>query len=142
MISIFIVSFDLYENVLATLLEKRKTKFPRLFSWSSLFCHYGISNVMLHHQNFLPRGPEIFVRRFLFKSLLKEMWAQQWQGKQKQMGTILLRYQPSITYNRRTALNGSGSEEQCVIISYFFPNCYKSNTYKVLKFFTVNSYAV
>ena len=31
LISIFIVSFDLYEHVLATSLEKRKTNFPRLY---------------------------------------------------------------------------------------------------------------
>ena len=42
LISIFIVSFNLYEHILVTL-EKRKTNFPQLYSWSSLFCHYGIS---------------------------------------------------------------------------------------------------
>ena len=39
LISIFIVSFNLYEHVLLTSLEKRKTNFPRLYSWSSLCCH-------------------------------------------------------------------------------------------------------
>ena len=122
LISIFIVSFDLYEHVLLTSLEKRKTNFPRLYSWSSLCCHYGSSNILLHHQTFLPRNPEISVRWFLLKSLLKQMWAQGWQGKWKQMRSILLRYQPSVTFNFRTALkstsillklsmNGSGSEE-------------------------------
>ena len=31
-----------------------------------------------------------------------EIWTQQWQGKGKQMETILLRYQPLVTYNSRT----------------------------------------
>ena len=107
MISIFIVCFDLYGHVLATSLEKRKTNFPRLYSWSSLCCHYGISNIFLHHENVLPRNPEISVRWFLLKSVLKQMWAQGWQGKRKQMGSILLRYQPSVTCNFRTALKTS-----------------------------------
>ena len=107
MISIFIVSFNLCEHVLSTSLEKRKTNFPRLYSWLSLCCHHGISNVLLHHQNFLPRNPEISVRWFLLKSVLKQMWAQGWQGKRKQMGSILLRYQPSVTCNSRTALKST-----------------------------------
>ena len=119
LISIFIVSFDLYEHVSPTSLEKRKTNFPRLYSWSSICCHYGISNILLRYQNFLPRNFEISVRWFLLKSPLKQMWAQGCQGKRKQMETILLRYQPSDTCNSRTALqstslklwmNGSGSE--------------------------------
>ena len=72
------LSFDLYEHVLATSLEKRKTNFPRLHSWSSLRCRYRFSNILLHHQNVLPRIPEISVRWFLLKSVLKEMWAQGW----------------------------------------------------------------
>ena len=107
LISIFILNFNLYEHVLATSLEKRKTNFPRLYSWSSLCCHYGISNILLHHQTFLPRNPEISVRWFLLKSVLKQMWAQGWQGKRKQMGSILLRYQPSVTCNSRTALKST-----------------------------------
>ena len=142
LIPIFIVSFDLYEHVLATSLEKWKTNFPRLFSWSSLCCHYGISNILLHHQNLLPRNPEISVRWFLLKPVLKQMRAQGWQGKRRQMGTILLRYQPSVTCKPRTVLNGSGNDEQCVIMSYIFPNCYRNDTYKFWNVFTVNSYAV
>ena len=92
LISILIESFDLYEHVLATSLEKWKTNFPRLYSWSCLWCHYGISNILLHHQNVLPRNPEISVRWFLLKSVLKQTWEQGLQGKQNQMGTILLRY--------------------------------------------------
>ena len=34
LISIFIVNVDLYEHVLTTSLEKWKTYFPRLYSWS------------------------------------------------------------------------------------------------------------
>ena len=98
MISIFFVSFDLYEHVLATSLEKRKTNFPCLYSWSRLCYHYGISSILLHHQNVLPRNPEISVRW-----LLKQIWSQWWRGKWKQMGTILLRYQPSVKCNPRTA---------------------------------------
>ena len=64
LISIFIVSFDLYEYVLATSLEKRKTNFPRLYSRSSLCLHYRISNILLHHQNFLPRNPDISMKWF------------------------------------------------------------------------------
>ena len=137
LISIFIVSFDLYEHVLATSLEKWKTNFPRLYSWSSLCCHYGISNILLHHQTFLPRNPEISVGWFLLKSVLKQMWGQGWQGKRKQMGTILLRYRPSDTCNSTTTLkstfdfteivNGSGSEKQCVIMSDSYPNYRRSN---------------
>ena len=92
LISIFIVSFNLYKHVLATSLEKRKTNFHRMHSWSSLCCHYGISSILLHHQNFLSRNSEISVRWFLLKSVLKQMWAQEWQGKRNQMGPILLRY--------------------------------------------------
>ena len=88
---------------------------------------------LLHHQTFLPRNPEISVRWFL----LKPVWAQGWQGKRKQIGSILLRYQPSVTCNFRTALkstfdftemwtNGSGSEEQCVFMPDLFPNCHRS----------------
>ena len=91
----------------ATSLEKRKTNFPRLYSWSSVSCHYGISNILLHHQTFLPRNSEISVRWFLLKAVLKQMWAQGWQGKRKQMGTILLRYHSSVTCNPRTALKST-----------------------------------
>ena len=31
-----------------------------------------------------------------------DIWTQRWQGKQKQMETMLLRYQPSVTCNSRT----------------------------------------
>ena len=137
LILIFIVSFDLYEHVLATPLEKRKTNFPPLYS-----CHYGISTILLHHQNFLPRNPEMSVRWFLLKSLLQQIWAQEWQDKRKQMETILLRYQPSVTCNPRKVLsislklwtNGSGSDEQCVIMSDLFPNCHRSDRYKFKMF--------
>ena len=90
-----IVSFDLYEHVLATSLEKQKTDFPGLYSWSRLYFYFRIVNILLHHRNFFPRNPEISVRWFLLKSGLKQRWAQRWQGKRKQMGIILLRYQPS-----------------------------------------------
>ena len=39
LISIFIASFDLQDLVLAISLEKRKTKFPRLYSWPCLYCN-------------------------------------------------------------------------------------------------------
>ena len=107
LISIFIVSFDLYEHILATSLEKWKINFPRLYSWSNLYCHYGISNVLPHHQNSLPRKPKVTVRWFSLKSVLKQMWAQGWQGKRKQIGTILLRYQPSVMSNPRAALKST-----------------------------------
>ena len=107
LISIFIVSFDLYEHILATSLGKWKTNFLRVYSWSSLCLHYGISNILLHHQKFLPRNHEIFARWFLSKSVLKQMWARGWQGKWNQMRSILLRYQPSITCNSRTALKST-----------------------------------
>ena len=107
LISISIVSFNLYEHVLTASLEKRKTNFPRLYSWSSLSCHYGIRNILLLHQNVLPRNPEIFVRWILLKSVPKQIWAQGWQGMRKQMGTILLRYQPSVTCNSITALKST-----------------------------------
>ena len=98
------LSFDLYERVLATSLKQ--TNFRRLYSWSSLCCHYGISNIFLHHQT-LPRNPEISVRWLSLKSLLKQMSAQGWQGKRKQMGSILVRYQPSVTCNSRKALKST-----------------------------------
>ena len=104
------------------IVRKTKNNFPRLYSWSSLCCHYGtsnISNILLHHQTFFPRKPEISVRWFLLKSVLKRVWAQGWQGKRKQRGTILLRYQPSNLLKSWT--NGSGSEEQCVIYQIYFP---------------------
>ena len=71
LISIFAESFDSYEHVLATSLEKRKTNFPRLYSSSNLYSHYGISNILLHDQNASPRNSEIFVRWFLLKSVLE-----------------------------------------------------------------------
>ena len=107
LISIFIVSFDLHEHLLAIWLEKRKNNFRRLYSWSSSCCHYGISNILLHHQNLLPRIPKISVRWFLLKSVVKQIWAQGWRGKRKQMETILLRYKPSVTCNSRTALKST-----------------------------------
>ena len=55
----------------------------------------------------MPRNPEISLRWFLLKSVLKQMWAQGWQGKRKQMGTILLRYQPPVTCYSRTALKSN-----------------------------------
>ena len=96
--------FNLYEHVLATSLEKRKTNFPHLYSWSSLCFHYAMNNILLHHQNFLSRNPEISVRWFLLESVLKQMWVQGWQGKRKEVGTMLLRYQLSVTSYPRTAL--------------------------------------
>ena len=107
LIAIFIVSFDLYQYILATSLEKWKTNFPRMYFWSTLCCHYKISNILLNHQTFLTRNSEISVRWFLLKSMLKQKWAQGWQGKRKQMGSILLRYQPSVTCNSRTALKST-----------------------------------
>ena len=93
--------------ILATSLEKQKTNFPRLYSWSSTCCRYGISNILLHHQTILPKNPEIYVRWFLLQSVLKEMWAEGWQGKREQMGSILLKYQRSVTCNSRTALKST-----------------------------------
>ena len=84
LISIFIASFNLYVHALATSLEKRKTNFPRLYSWSCLCCHYGICSIFLHHRTFLSRNTEISVRWFLLTSLLKQKWAQVCQGKRKQ----------------------------------------------------------
>ena len=138
---------------MATSLEKRETNFPQLYSWSSLCCHYGIINILLHHQNFLPRNPEIFVRWFLLKSVLKQMWAQGWQGKQKQMGTILLRYQPSVTCNPRTALKSTFDFIEIVnewkwkrvkVCRYvrFISQLSSERHMQILNVFTVNSYAL
>ena len=111
-----IVSFDLYEHVLATSLEKQKTNFPHLYSWSSLHCHYGISNILLHHQNVLPRNPEISVKWFLLKSVLKQMWAQGWQGKQKERRIISAQRWKVLSISLKLWTNGSGNEEQCLIM--------------------------
>ena len=71
------------------------------------------------------------------------MWAHGWQGNRKQMGTILLRYQPSVTKEKSWKVlsillklwaNGSGSEEQCVVMSDLFPNCHRNYTYKFKMF--------
>ena len=156
MISIFIVSFDLYEHVLATF-EKRKINFPRLHSWSILCCHYEISNILQHHQTFLPIKPWNF-----YETVLKHMWAQGWQGKRKQLGSILLRYQPSITCNSKW--NTSDCNSKAVLKSTFdFTEIVKEWKWKrgivchyvrfitqlsyephipILKCFTVNSYKV
>ena len=142
MISIFIVSFDLYKHVLATPLEKQKINFPWLYSWSSLCCYYGISNILLHHQNFLSRNSEIFVSWFLLKSVLKQMWAQGLQGKRKQMGSILLRHHSSVTCNSRTALKSTFDFTEIVNkwkwnrgivchLSDLFPSCLRSDTYQL-----------
>ena len=50
---------------------------------------------------------EISMRWFLLKSMLKQMWAQGWQSKRKQMGSILSRYQPSVMCNVRKALKST-----------------------------------
>ena len=92
LISVFTVSFNLYKHILTTLLQKWSTKFPCLYSWSSLCCRYGINSILLHCQNIFPRNPEISLRRFLLKFVVKQIPAQGWQAKQKQIGTILLRY--------------------------------------------------
>ena len=133
-----ILEFNLYCKFRSiwTSLEKRKTNFPRLYSWSSFCCHYGISNILLHHQNVLTGNPEISVKWFLLKSMLKQMWEQGRQGKRKQMGTILLRYQPSITCNPSTfdlteivnewrSKRGTG----CPCVRLFL-NAYRSDTYR------------
>ena len=142
LISIFIVSFDLYEHVLTTSLEKRKFNFPRLYSWSSLYCHYGISNILLHHPNFLPKNPDISVRWFLLKSVLKQMWAQRdgrvskskWEPFywhiNHQSRVIPEQRWKVLSISLKLWTNGSGSEEQCVIMSDLFPNCHRSDTYK------------
>ena len=147
LIAIFIVSFDLYQYVLATSLEKWKTNFPRMYFWSTLCCHYKISNILLNHQTFLTRNSEISVRWFLLKSMLKQKWAQGWQGKRKQMGSILLRYQPSVTCNFRTTLKSIFDFTEIVNAwkwkaSDLFLNCHRSDTYKLENVFTVSSYAV
>ena len=111
LISIFAESFDSYEHILATSLEKRKANFPRLYSWSSLYCHYGISNLSLHHQNVSPRNSEIYVRCFYWYRAETEIWTQQWQGQGKLMETMLLRYQPLVTSNSRTALKSTLREK-------------------------------
>ena len=147
------LSFDRYEQFLATSLEKWKTNFPRLYRWSSLYCHDGISNILLHHQTFLPRNPEISVRWFLLKSVLKQMWAQWCRGKRKQMGNFYWdidhqsRVIPEHCWKVLSILpklwtNRSGSEEQCVIMPDLFPYCHRSDAYKFYNVFTVNSYAV
>ena len=141
LISIFVASFDLYEHVLATSSEKRKTNFPRLYSWSSLCCHYGISNILLHQQNFSPRNHEIPVAWLLLKSVLKQMWTKGWQDKRKQMKIMLLRYQPSVTCNPRTPLKSTFDFTEIVNewkwkrgtvchIVRLFPSCHRNYTYK------------
>ena len=57
-----------------TQLQKRKTNFPDLYSWSSLCYHYGIRNLSLHHQNFLRRNTEIFAGWFLLISEQKQRY--------------------------------------------------------------------
>ena len=132
---------------LGNIIRKTENKFPSpLFLILCLSSHYGISNILLHHKNFSPRNHEISVTWFLLKSLLKtEMQTQGCQDKRKQMETMLLRYQPSVTCNPRTALKSTLDFTEIVKewkskrgtvchISDLFPNCHKD--------YTLNSYAV
>ena len=48
-------------------------------------------------KTFCPETLKFLWDGFFWNPVLKQMWAEGWQGKQKQMGAILLRYQPSIS---------------------------------------------
>ena len=142
LISILVACFDLYEHVLGTSLEKRKTNFPRLYYWSSLCCHYGISNILLHHQNFSSRNHEISVTWFLLKSVLKQRcehrdariskckWKACYWDINHQSRVIQERRWKILSISLKLFTNGSGSEEQWVILSDLFPNCHRNYTYK------------
>ena len=112
LISRFAESFDPYEHILATSLEKRRTNFPRLYSWSSLYCHYGISNFRCITRTFHLETLKFMWDDFYWYRAETEIWTQQWQGKGKLMETMLLRYQPLVTTNSRTALK-STLREKC-----------------------------
>ena len=70
LIFIIIVSFDLYEHILATPLEKRTTNFPHLCSWSRLCCHYIISKFCCITKTFCPE-----IMKFLWRGFY---WNQCW----------------------------------------------------------------
>ena len=69
----------------------------------------------LWNQQYFSASPKLFAQKqwnfcemvFIEIYMLKQMWAQRWQGKQKQIGIILLRHHPSVTYNPRTALKST-----------------------------------
>ena len=122
-------------------LENWKTDFPRLYSWSSLCCYYGIRNILLYHQNILPRNSDISVIFFY--------WNPCWNRCEHSDGRVNeskwepfywnIKYQSHVIPEQRWKVlsislklwtNGSGSEEQCVIMSDLFPNCHRSDTYK------------
>ena len=129
LMSIFIISFDLREHVLATSLEKRKTNFPRLYSWSSLCCHYGISNILLHHQTFLPRNPEISVRWFYWNPcwnrckhrdgrVSESKWEPFYWDINHQPRVILEQCWKILSISLKLWTIGSGSEELCHYVRF------------------------
>ena len=140
-ISVFIAIFDLYEHVLATSLEKRKTNFLRLYSWSSLCCHYGISNILLHHQTFCRETLKFQWNGFSWNSCWNR--CEHRDGRVSEVNgnhfTEILNISHGVIPEQRWQVlsillklwtNGSGSEEQCVIRSDLFPICHRSDTCK------------
>ena len=129
-ILIFIVSFNLYEHSLAKSLEKRETNFSR----SILDQVYAVK----------PFCPETM--KFLWDGFY---WNPCWNRCEHKDGSVSeskwepfygdINHQSCVIPEQRwkvlsillkLQVNGSGSEEQCVIVSDLFRNCHRSNTYK------------
>ena len=116
----FFKSFGPY----STSVQKRKTNFHCLYSWSSLCCYYGMSSISLYHLNFPRRISDISVRWFLLIPVPKQIYEDSADSASKSKWK--LRYKPSVMRSLETVLkkyfriywnckkNGREREEQRV----------------------------
>ena len=94
------------------------------------------------YQNFSSRNHEISVTWFLLKSVLKQRcehrdariskckWKACYWDINHQSRVIQERRWKILSISLKLFTNGSGSEEQWVILSDLFPNCHRNYTYK------------
>ena len=141
LISIFIVSFNLYEHVLATSFEKRKT--------ISLACILDQAYVAIMESAIFCCITKIFcpeTLKFLWDGsywnlrwnrcehrdsrLSESKWEAFYWDINHQSRVIPEQRWKVLSISLKLWTNGSGSEEQCVIMSDLFPNCHRSDTYK------------
>lgn len=94
----FFKSFGPY----STSVQKRKTNFHCLYSWSSLCCYYGMSSISLYHLNFPRRISDISVRWFLLIPVPKQIYEDSAGSASKSKWK--LRYKPSVMRSLETVL--------------------------------------
>ena len=141
LISIFIVSFDLYEYVFATSLGKRKTNIPHLYSGSSLFCHYGITIFCCITKTFCPETLKFLRDGFYWNPCWNRCEHRDDRVSESKCEPLYWgishhsRVFPEqrwkvLSISLKLWANGGRSKEQCVIMSNVFPNCHRSDTRK------------